>query len=163
MKSESNGTFEGIEFKINEYMPEGETAEGLDEFLADDRRIQQEMGDANRFADTRERPEMKIATYGPNEVILSYLCDDFTDWKGGKIINAPMVKDGRASIYLIEYFLNNCSSMSGTPLQRYQSFKDIPFGISESVYGRRTLNLITGATHPEIGWREMWNIFVAET
>ena len=107
-------------------------------------------------------PERRLADYSRSEVIFSYLCDDLKEYMGAKILQVEEVRTGKHATKLIEHVLNNYSLMSGTPLQGYQKFCDIKFKSSESKKARRTINLQTGAIHPEIPWREMWNIYVSE-
>lgn len=163
VKTETDMSFRGIGYKVIEYKPGKNPQEDLEEFLEDDKRIQQEMGvKTRRFENRTGRPEPILETYGPSEVILSYLCDDYiSSWQGAKIIRAP-VKYGREATTLIEHILNTQGKMLGTPFQRYQPLAEINFDLEESTKGRRTLNLITGANHPQLMWREMYNIFVAE-
>ena len=107
-------------------------------------------------------PEWKIMNYSRNEVVLSYQCDDYTDYKGSKIIHAKDVKDGANAIEVIEYVLNEHSNMLKNYIKKHQAFCHIPFMALESKKKRRIMNLQAGALHPQIPWREMWNIYVAE-
>ena len=94
--------------------------------------------------------------YSRNEVLFSYQCDDYTDCKGSKIINAKDVRNGVDSIKVIEYVLNEHSNMLKNYIKKYQAFS------KESKKKRRIMNLQAGAMHPHIPWREMWNIYVSE-
>ncbi|MBN2330905.1 MAG: hypothetical protein JXC85_03750 [Candidatus Aenigmarchaeota archaeon] len=160
--------FDGIGYVITDYPASISTESGreqidaLDSFFRDDKEIHESMGPYKRFKPISDRPEKLLRTYQSNEVVFSYLCDDYTSFMGGKIIRASLIENGEKSIAFIEHVLNNHSNMLGEMIQGYQPFGNIPFKISESVYGRRTANLLTGANHPNILWREMWNIYVSE-
>lgn len=134
----------------------------LDEFLAADGNIGEEFGiKTQRFEGVAEKPEMLLETYGPSEVVISYCYDNYSDWQGAKIARA-VVKSGEQATALIEHWLKNYGKMSGTPLQVYQKLNDIPVNVCEFRNGKRILYMTAKACHPEIPWREMHSIFVAE-
>ena len=162
MKTELTDRFENIEVKMILYRAKDNPQKDLDEYIRDAEAIEKRMGfKMRRFEQGLGRPEAFLESYGAREVVVEYLCDNFVNWEGGKIIRAS-VTDGAQAQRFLEHCLNNYGEMSGAPIQGRHSFGDIPFQTKESEEGRRTLNLVTGAEHPQLMWREMYNIFVDE-
>ena len=162
MKTGLTDRFEDVEVKRILYRAKDNPQYDFDEYRRDAEAVEKGMGlKARRFEPRQGRPEASLEPYGASEVVVEYLCDNFVNWEGGQIIKAS-VTDGRQAQRFLENCLNNYGGMSGTPIQRRASFSDIPFQVQESKEGRRTLNLVTGANHPTLRWREMYNIFVDE-
>lgn len=162
MITELADRFEDVEVKRVLYNGKDSPQRDFDDFRRDAEAIEKSMGfGTRRFEPRQSRPEVFLESYGPSEVVVWYLCDNFVNWEGGQIIRAS-VKDGTQAQRLLEHCMNSYSGMSGTPIQRRSLFGNIPFQVLESKEGRRTINLLTGANHPQIMWREMYNIFVDE-
>ena len=154
--------FEDVEVKRILYRAKDNPQSDFDEYMRDAEAVENGMGFKTRKFEPRQgRPEASLEPYGASEVVVEYLCDNFVNWGGGQIIRAS-VRDGAQAQRFLEHCLNNYGGMSGTPMQRKQSFDGIPFQVQESEDERRTLHLTTGANHPQILWREMYNIFVDE-
>jgi len=162
MRTELTDRFEDVEVKRVFYRSKDNPKNDLDEYMRDAEAVEKGMGlKARRFEPRQGRPEAFLESYRASEVVVEYLCDNFVNWVGGQIIRAS-VTDGRQAQRFLEHCLNSYGGLSGTPMQRRASFSDIPFQVQESEEGRRTLNLVTGAKHPTLMWREMYNIFVDE-
>ena len=162
MRTELTDRFEDVEVKRVLYKGKDNPKQEFAEYLRDVEAVEKEIGfKTRRFEPRQSRPEASLESYGASEVVVEYLCDNFVSWEGGQIIRAS-VRDGLQAQRFLEHCLNNYGGMAGTPMQRKQSFDEIPFQVQESADGRKTLNLTTGADHPQIPWREMYNIFVDE-
>ena len=162
LSTEVRDEFEDMDIKRNIYSPENGLEQNLDEFMRDDESVKKRVGrETRKYEPKHDKPMKYLEYYGFSDVTISYLCDDYTQWQGSQIIRASVV-DGAQAQRLIESCLNNYSKMSKTSIKRETPFENIPFETLESIDGRKTLNLVTGANHPEIGWREMYNIFVDE-
>lgn len=159
MKTRQEETILGIRFTVTSYGPED-----VEAFMADDDAIEWEMGSKGRRFEPREgEVRALLETYGPNGITLSHLSDNYLSPEEGHIIRASSLGSGEQAMEFIEYCLNSVGKMAGMPLRRYQRFSYIPFHAWEHIDGKRTLRLGTAAEHPEIAWREAWNIYVAES
>jgi len=162
MKTELTDRFEDVQVNRVLYRSMDDPEQDLNEYMRDAEAVEKSMGfKTRRFEPRRDRPEASLGSYGASEVVIEYLCDNFVNWESGQIIRAT-VTDGAQAQRFLEHCLNNYGGMSGTPVQRRTFFGDIPFQVQESEEGRKTLNLVTGANHPALMWREMYNIFVDE-
>jgi len=153
------GSFEDVRFERTLY--ESKNREIDFEALGADMENVEKPYKQKTFESKSDSHENILETYGPGEIVIEYLADNFVGLEGGQIIKAK-TRDGKQSKRFLEYALNNFGGLSRTPMQMYQAFGRIPFAVRESINDGRVLNLMTGVHHPEILWREMFNIFIEE-
>ena len=101
---------------------------------------------------------------GVNEcrVAISYLSDDFSFFREAYIVESDNVHSGTDAQDLIEHCLNTYGGFRDSQIYRPHKFAEIEFIINEVIGKKRIIHLITKAEHPEISWREMFSIIVAE-
>ena len=149
--------FEDIGFVTMFY--KGPSKEALMKFIEDDEKIERKIWDFE--FEVRDKPvEEVLERYWLNRIILVYLADNYVNWEVAYIVMAPFIKDGTQAKRFIEFCLNYIKALPAS-ITGYHTFEKIPFQIMEQKE-RRILNLITGADHPEIFWRERYTIYVEE-
>jgi len=162
MKVETTGTFEDITFERTVYSMVSYPERAYEAFNSHDGKILREMGVKTRnFVPSKGRLDSLLEDYGPSDVALSYACDDYSLPVEGHIVRGS-VKDGKQALRFIEYCMHDHGPISQRPVNPQIPIGDIPFDINQALEGRRTITLITGAVHPEIAWREMYHIIIAE-
>mgnify|MGYP001179854658 FL=1 len=162
VKTETDGTLEGIESRIIKYDADGNAQKSLGKFLDDSTRIKKEMGvEDNVYWHKNGRVKSILGSYGPSRIFLSYLCDDNGLMQDATIVTASVEHGGQARD-LIEDFLNSNGALIGTALQRHRKLEEIDLGLQESRDIGRVLHLTTEPQYSRTLLNEEYSVFVAE-